>query len=154
MSSKVKTVYIAGPITGDPDYKEKFAVASKVLREQGFIVCNPAVLMKSLERQNAPYNVLVKIGAHVAAAADALALLPGWEKSRGAVAELALFLDARVSNDYVYEFTMKTLVPGIYEGQYAEKRSSSFVQKVSDLGIPSYPYTDVRRYIEGLEDPI
>lgn len=152
MSDKVKTVYIAGPITGDPDYKEKFAVASEVLREQGFIVCNPAVLMKSLVRQNASYKMLVKIGAHVAAAADALALLPGWEKSRGAVAELALFLDARTTNDYVYEFTMKALVPGIYEGQYAEKRCTSFVQKISDLGIS--PYRDVRRYIEELEDPI
>ena len=35
-------VYIAGPITGIMDYKEKFIKAEKQLKEMGHIVINPA----------------------------------------------------------------------------------------------------------------
>ena len=35
-------VYIAGRITGDPRYREKFAEAEAALREVGHIPLNPA----------------------------------------------------------------------------------------------------------------
>ena len=34
-------VYIAGKITGNPDYYEQFAEAEKLLTEQGHAVINP-----------------------------------------------------------------------------------------------------------------
>ena len=39
---KHPTVYIAGAIKNDPDYKEKFAAAAALFREKGFDVINPA----------------------------------------------------------------------------------------------------------------
>lgn len=39
---KHPTVYIAGAIKNDPDYKEKFATAAAYFREKGYDVINPA----------------------------------------------------------------------------------------------------------------
>ena len=39
---KHPTIYIAGAITNDPDYKEKFATAAAYFREKGYDVINPA----------------------------------------------------------------------------------------------------------------
>lgn len=41
-------VYIAGKITGDPHYKEKFEAAAESLRGCGYIVLNPAVNTEGL----------------------------------------------------------------------------------------------------------
>lgn len=35
-------IYIAGKITGDPNYREKFEKVASSLREHGFSVMNPA----------------------------------------------------------------------------------------------------------------
>lgn len=35
-------IYIAGKITGEPNYKEKFDIAATSLEAQGHIVLNPA----------------------------------------------------------------------------------------------------------------
>lgn len=35
-------IYIAGKITGDPDYRAKFADAQRQIEAQGHIVLNPA----------------------------------------------------------------------------------------------------------------
>ena len=40
----MKKVYIAGKITGDAGYREKFAAAERKLRGEGYIVLSPAVL--------------------------------------------------------------------------------------------------------------
>lgn len=37
-------VYIAGKITGDPNYREKFQQAADELKGGGHVVMNPAVL--------------------------------------------------------------------------------------------------------------
>ena len=38
------TVYIAGKITGDPDYRAKFEHAAEVLTSVGYTVLSPAIL--------------------------------------------------------------------------------------------------------------
>ena len=148
MSDKVKTVYIAGPITGDPDYKNKFTFASEVLRGQGFIVCNPVVMLKSLVKQDASHRDLVTIGRGIAAAADVLALLPGWDCSEGAVLEFSDFIDAHHLDDAVYEFTIENardlegnLIPDVYSGEYREKQVKNYYQMLKKIGC-----------IEGLDD--
>lgn len=42
-------VYIAGKITGDPNYREKFAEAAKAVSERGGIPLNPAELPAGME---------------------------------------------------------------------------------------------------------
>lgn len=41
-------IYIAGKITGDPDYKEKFAAVQEYYEGQGYTVLNPAMLPGNL----------------------------------------------------------------------------------------------------------
>lgn len=42
-------IYIAGPITGIPDYKERFAKAEAELKAKGHAVMNPAALPEGFE---------------------------------------------------------------------------------------------------------
>lgn len=42
-------IYIAGKITGDPDYRAKFADAQRQIEAQGHIVLNPATLTDGME---------------------------------------------------------------------------------------------------------
>ena len=76
-------VYIAGKISGNPEYKKQFAAAAARLRQQGLEVINPAVLPQMEYHRYPPIN-LAMIDA-----ADGLLLLPGWEHSTGAAWEAA-----------------------------------------------------------------
>lgn len=102
-------VYLAGPMRGIPQFNfPAFFAAAERLRAAGHTVFNPA------ERDNERHGVDVSAGNHagdesVAAAqhgfslrealaddlnficreAEAIALLPGWERSKGVAAERA-----------------------------------------------------------------
>ena len=78
-------IYIAGPMAGLPDRNaEAFYEAEERLTEQGHIVLNPAWLPEGLpERDYLPIDIAML------RAADAIYLLPGWERSFGAKAEQA-----------------------------------------------------------------
>lgn len=77
-------VYIAGPITGHPDYKERFAKAEQELREQGDIPLNPAMLPAGMG-----YEDYMHICFSMIDVADKVIFLEGWETSPGARRELA-----------------------------------------------------------------
>lgn len=102
-------IYIAGPMRGIPYFNfPAFNAAARRLRAAGHEVFNPA------ERDNERHGTDISAGnstgcedaaasehgfdlrvalsedlAWICANADAVALLPGWEKSKGANAELA-----------------------------------------------------------------
>ena len=42
-------IYIAGKITGDREYREKFREAAKALERLGHVVLNPAILPDGLD---------------------------------------------------------------------------------------------------------
>lgn len=44
----MRVIYLAGPITGKPDYQFAFDAAAFALRAQGWIVLNPVELPKGL----------------------------------------------------------------------------------------------------------
>lgn len=77
-------IYIAGKITGDPQYKEKFGRVESHYRNQGYTVLNPACLPKGMT--NADY---MRICFSMIDSADAVAFLPDWDKSAGARIENA-----------------------------------------------------------------
>lgn len=81
-------IYLAGPMSSIPDYNyPAFNKAAKKLRAEGHFVGNPAELSPATKDYRACLAVdLAWITAH----ADAIALLPGWEHSRGARCEHAL----------------------------------------------------------------
>ena len=86
-------IYIAGKITGDPDYKAKFEAAAEAYKKKGYIVLNPAVLPSGM--QSADY---MRICFAMIDTADVVAFLPGYETSPGAQLELqyCLYTDKSV----------------------------------------------------------
>jgi len=84
----VKTVYIAGPVTGVEDYKAKFedahAQAYTLAGSNGFVL-SPHRLPAGKSQQW--YMVIC---CDMVFRADALFMLKGWERSAGARAEHAL----------------------------------------------------------------
>ena len=77
-------IYIAGKITGDPNYKAKFAAATDFYTKRGYTVLNPAVLPEGM----LPADYM-RICFAMIDTADAVALLPDYKKSAGAELEHA-----------------------------------------------------------------
>ncbi|MPN36769.1 hypothetical protein SDC9_184280 [bioreactor metagenome] len=79
------SIYIAGKITGDPDYRAKFDWARCMLTDLGFRpVINPAELPDGIS-----YERCMKICFAMLDACEAVAFLPDWRESKGAVREFA-----------------------------------------------------------------
>lgn len=84
MSNK-KVIYLSGPITGIPDYKECFEKAEEILTELGYTVLTPSRLPGGMD--NAQY---MRIDLAMIDSADVVVFLSGWSVSLG----------AKLENDY------------------------------------------------------
>lgn len=102
-------VYLAGPMRGIPEFNfPAFYAGARRLRAQGHEVFNPAERDNEhhgtdISKGNATgseaqavqqhgFNLRDALGAdlaYICGHADAIALLPGWENSKGVAAELA-----------------------------------------------------------------
>ena len=80
-------IYIAGKITGDPNYKEKFNEAEAELKKiiPGSVILNPAILPEGLEEED-----YMRITMEMLLAADAAVFLPDSSKSAGAMIEFSM----------------------------------------------------------------
>lgn len=78
-----EAVYIAGKITGDPEYKAKFKAAREALEAAGFVVLDPSVLPFPGLR----YDAYIKIGAAMLDECAAVCFLSDWVDSNGAMYE-------------------------------------------------------------------
>lgn len=72
-------IYIAGKISGDPDYKEKFRKAARRLEKMFGPVLNPALRPEGLSAED-----YMQLSFAELAIADAAAFLPDWKDSAGA----------------------------------------------------------------------
>jgi hypothetical protein len=90
-------IYLAGPMRGIPEFNfPAFHAYAKALREQGYEVFSPAE--KGMEKhagsqyENLAFRraVFLLDTEYICNEADAVAMMPGWEKSSGARAEKAL----------------------------------------------------------------
>lgn len=82
MQTFKKTVYIAGPITGVPNYWEAFERAEDAITGRGYAVLSPAKLPHGMTK--AQY---MRICFAMIDCADAVFFLPGWSSSEGATLE-------------------------------------------------------------------
>ena len=82
MLERGKTIYIAGKITGDADYKAKFQRAREQLEARGYIVMDPSVLPDGFA-----YEAYMRITGAMLAECDGICLLPDWTESEGAKRE-------------------------------------------------------------------
>ena len=81
------SVYICGPMTGLPDLNyPAFHAAAAELRALGWHVVNPAENAPPCE--NPTWADWMRISLEQVRAASLLALLPGWERSKGARLEV------------------------------------------------------------------
>jgi hypothetical protein len=81
-------IYLAGPMSGIKEYNyPAFAKAAKKLRVAGHWVLNPAELNPPVKE----YRLCLAVDlAWICSHAEAIALLPGWENSKGSAVEFAL----------------------------------------------------------------
>lgn len=78
-------IYVAGPMTGLPDLNfPSFHAAAARLRALGHDVVNPAEINTD---PNAAWRDCMRVDIKALVDCDAIALLPGHEKSRGATLE-------------------------------------------------------------------
>lgn len=75
-------VYIAGKITGDPNYKDNFYNGKRAMEMEGHTVLNPADLPEGM--RPADY---MRICFAMIDCSDVVAFLPNWQESRGAYLE-------------------------------------------------------------------
>jgi hypothetical protein len=83
-------IYIAGPVTGLPDFNyPAFHRAADALLDQGYVVLNPV----DTEQHNDTgkpqrWDWYMRHALRMVLEAQALALLPRWEQSKGATLEV------------------------------------------------------------------
>lgn len=78
-------IYVAGPMTGLPDLNfPAFHEAARILRAAGHEVVNPAEINAD---PTAGWVDCMRADIRELVTCEAICLLPGWEKSRGAILE-------------------------------------------------------------------
>lgn len=82
----MKRVYISGPMTDLPDFNfPAFHQAAASLRSRGFDVVNPAEINTET---GGDWHLYLREDIKALCDCDMLALLPGWQRSKGARLEL------------------------------------------------------------------
>lgn len=74
----MKKVYIAGKISGNPDYVSQFKSAEKLIADKGFIPVNPVQTVVKT------YKEYIMDGLLLLSNCDYIYLIDGWETSLGA----------------------------------------------------------------------
>lgn len=82
-------VYISGSISGDPEYREKFAKAEReLICKDGYYVLNPAKLAEDFQMLDE--TTYMSLALELLKAADAIYMLSDWVTSEGAYIEFHL----------------------------------------------------------------
>jgi hypothetical protein len=89
---KKQRIYISGQITGlsADEYKKNFAEAERMLKAEGYDVCNPTTMFGWLQPLFArlPYHAILCIDLYMLSRCDGICPLADSSKSKGARVEL------------------------------------------------------------------
>jgi hypothetical protein len=80
----MKKAYIAGKITGDPQYRTKFATAVRMLEAKGYAVMSPAIMPDGFEYED---YMTICFAMLEACRGGICFMLPDWKDSPGAQRE-------------------------------------------------------------------
>ena len=154
MVKKRQTIYIAGPMTGHEAYNHRaFAAAQEFLQSMGWnavtpFASNSVVWQRHYGRDFDPYtdacdygepilNEMIAEDIGALCRAYAIALLPGWENSRGARIELVISLNL---GKPVYDAMTNQQLPNLSAGFHfvpveskGPMSSRSILQEAEDL---------------------
>ena len=97
-------IYIAGKISGDKNYKKKFAKTERILRKKGHSVMNPAQLI--VYKDFTWFDYMMVSGA-MQRRCEAVYFLPDWSQSKGATIELKR---AIASEQKIFFFTKRFII--------------------------------------------
>lgn len=123
-------IYIAGPITGDPDFLKKFTDAEEEIRAHyagNVEIVNPAYMDKTLASFS--HRKQVDFCLQLLSECDMIYLLEGWENSTGAQAEYGF---AKARNIVAIEQKLKSPVKSIIEGNVEELRKAAVKMKAKE----------------------
>lgn len=130
-------VYIAGPMTGIPEYNfPAFFQAARAWQKRGWDVVNPAEL--DGEDTTQPWAYYLRRDLKVLVDCHAIAVLPGWENSKGASLEVEV---AERLNMPVYDANHPVPLPidhPFVQNVCCTKPDFAHAEKwLSDLGLAS-----------------
>lgn len=111
-------IYIAGPMTGLPDFNfPAFDEAASLLEEQGHIVLNPAQMDRDVGFDPSSASVskeflrdALRRDLSAICEADGIAMLAGWERSGGARIEWMLACHLGLEVMYLSEWCRHSLL--------------------------------------------
>lgn len=85
-ADRMKRIYLSGPMTGMPDLNfPAFNAAASALRSAGHDVVNPAEINPDSAM---PWEQCMRADIKALCDCDTIAMLPGWENSKGAHLEV------------------------------------------------------------------
>ena len=88
-SENANSIYLAGPITGHPDFMERFECTHAFLENEGFDVFDPAKTAASLPTTKMSRQNILDLGLCLLGMCNGIALIPGWQSSSGCRLERA-----------------------------------------------------------------
>jgi len=136
----MSTIYISGPMSGIEGFNfPAFNAAAALWREAGWTVLNPAENAEGSTERAFSHYIRIDLG-HLLQS-DAIAMLPGWEYSRGAC------LEARCANALALEFyDAITFEPITYQETILdEAQRLVYGKRGRDYGHPKDDWTRVGR---------
>ena len=83
----MQVVFLSGNISENENHKNEFASAELFLKQMGYAVMNPVDVLKEL--QGFTYEKRMHVCYRLVDIADIIFMVSGWQKSKGANAELS-----------------------------------------------------------------
>ncbi|HOA75230.1 MAG TPA: DUF4406 domain-containing protein [Phycisphaerae bacterium] len=121
--TKPGRIYISGPMTGHENHNfPAFHAAAEQFRKAGWEVANPAENFGG--RTDLPREAYLRADMTMLARCDAIALLPGWERSAGATLETVL---AKELGLQFFDAWSGTPMPHVPSTSYSAERGAASV---------------------------